>query len=68
MNAIDGIEPQLLFSALTLLVIALFVMSGYRPASRWRRPLRLGAIALFCIALAAAIVQSVEWLAATSGR
>ncbi len=53
---------QQLLSALTLLVIALFVSSGYPPLVRWRRPLQLGAIVLFGIAVIAALVEIGLWL------
>ncbi len=55
-------ERQRLFSALILLTMALFVASGYRPAARWRRQLRIAAIAAVYLAHAAACVQIALWL------
>ena len=49
--------------ALTMLVAALFVASGYPPAARWRRQLRGAAILAFLIALGAALVEVAIWLA-----
>ncbi len=57
----DGFERQRLFSALILVVIALFVSSGLPPAARWRRRLRLAAVVGFLIALAAALGEIVLW-------
>jgi hypothetical protein len=58
-----GIERQQLYGAVILLVTALFVASGYAPASRWRRPLRGAAIGLFILAVAAATAEIILWLA-----
>jgi hypothetical protein len=58
-------ERQQLFSALTLLAMALFVSSGYGPLSRWRRGLRLAAIVAFALAVVAALIEIALWL---SGR
>jgi hypothetical protein len=52
-----GFERQQLYGAVILLVTALFVASGYAPASRWRRPLRGAAIGLFILAVAAATAE-----------
>lgn len=59
----DGYERQQLYGALILLVTALFVMSGYAPLARWRRPIRAAAIGFFVLALAAAVLEIVLWLA-----
>lgn len=56
-----GFERQQLYGAVILLVTALFVASGYMPA--WRRPLRAAAIGLFILAVAAAFIDIVFWLA-----
>jgi len=56
-----GFERQQLFGAVILLVTALFVASGYMPA--WRRPLRIGAIGFFILAVAAATAEIILWLA-----
>ena len=58
-----GYERQRLYGALILLVTALFVMSGYTPLARWRRPMRAAAIGFFVLALAAALIEIVLWLA-----
>ncbi|HEY4470634.1 MAG TPA: hypothetical protein VGN21_05630 [Stellaceae bacterium] len=57
-----GFERQQLFGGLILLVTALFVAGGYPPLARWRRPLRLAAIGIFVLALAAAILEIIRWL------
>jgi hypothetical protein len=57
-------ERQQLYGALILLVTALFVMSGYAPLGRWRRPIRAAAIGFFVLALAASVLEIVFWLAA----
>ena len=59
----SGWERQQALSALLAAVMALFVASGYPPAARWRRQIRGAAIVLFLIALGAAIVEVVFWLA-----
>jgi hypothetical protein len=56
-------DRQQLFSALTFLIMALFVSSGWGPLARWRRELRLGAIILFALAVVAALVEIALWLA-----
>jgi hypothetical protein len=55
-------DRQQLFSALTLVVMTLFVASGYGPLGRWRRGLRLAAVALFAVAVVAVLVEIVLWL------
>ena len=56
------LDPQRLFAALTFLVMALFVSSGYPPLARWRRHLRLGAIAALALAVVVALVEIGLWL------
>jgi len=63
----NGDFRQQLLLALVLLVTALFVASGYAPAARWRRPMRGAAIGLFVLAVIAALVEIVRWLAAPDG-
>ena len=58
-----GYERQQLYGALILLVTALFVASGYAPAARWRPVLRAAAIGFFLLALAAALLEIILWLA-----
>jgi len=60
MNAHDR---QQAIVALMALVTALFVASGYPPASRWRRQIRGAAIVLFLVALAIALIEVGIWLA-----
>lgn len=55
-------DRQRLFSALVLLVMALFLTAGYVPAGPWRRHLRRAAIAGFLVALAAALFHLAFWL------
>ena len=50
-------DPQRLFAALMLLVMALFLASGYLPAAPWRRHLRRAAIVGFLLALAVALAR-----------
>lgn len=57
------VDWQRLLSALMLLVVALFVSGGVPMAARWRRPLRLAAIAGFVVATALALAESVFWWA-----
>jgi multisubunit Na+/H+ antiporter MnhB subunit len=59
----SGFERHQAIAALAAAVAALFVASGYKPAARWRRPLRGTAIVLFLIACAAALFEVVLWLA-----
>ena len=61
MAEMDGFDRQQLFSALILVVMALFVASGLPAAARWRRPLRLLAVIGFCVAVAAALAAIVLW-------
>ena len=58
-----GFEQQRLFGALILLVTALFIAGGYPPLTRWRRQLRVAAIGIFVLALAATIAEIILWLA-----
>jgi len=60
---VNDFDRQRLLSALILVVMALFVASGAPPASRWRRPMRLAAIAGFVIAVALALSEIVLWWA-----
>jgi hypothetical protein len=60
---VSGINEQQMFSALILLVIALFVASGVPPATRWRRELRFAAIAAFGAAVFWALIKIAFWLA-----
>ena len=57
----NGFDRQRLLSGLILVVMALFVASGVPPATRWRRPLRLVAIAGFFIALVLAFTEIALW-------
>jgi hypothetical protein len=59
-------ERQRLYGALILLVTALFIAAGYAPLARWRRVLRAAAIGFFVLAVAAAVLEIVMWLAAPS--
>ena len=56
-----GLNRQQMFAALIGLVTALFVMGGL--PGPWRRQLRAAAIAVFILALVAALVQIGLWLA-----
>ncbi len=58
-----GFERQQLFGALILLVTALFIAGGYPPLARWGRQLRIAAIGFFVLALAAAMLEIIFWLA-----
>ena len=58
----SAFERQQMLAALTFLVMALFVASGYPPAARWRREIRIAAIALFFVAIAAALIEIAIWL------
>ena len=57
----DGLNRQQLFAALIGLLTVLFVMGGL--PGPWRRQLRAAAIAVFILALVAALVQIGLWLA-----
>ena len=57
----SAFERQQMMAALMLLVIALFVGSGYPPAARWRREIRIAAIALFFVATAIALIEIAMW-------
>jgi hypothetical protein len=56
-----GIDRQQWFSALILVVMALFVSSGLAQPARWRRRLRLAAVAGFIVALVATLVEIALW-------
>ena len=58
----NGFDRQRLFTALVLLITALFVSSSFPSAGPWRRPLRFSAIAGFVIALVVALVDTLSWL------
>ena len=62
-GTVSAFERQQMFSALILLVIALFVAAGFPPAARWRRELRLGAVVAFCAALGWALIEIGRWMA-----
>jgi hypothetical protein len=62
---VSGFERQQMFSALILLVIALFVMGGFPPASQWRRELRVAAIIAFSAAALWAIIEIAIFVANT---
>jgi hypothetical protein len=62
MAEMGDFDRQRMFSALILLVIALFVSAGAPFAARWRRQLRLAAIIGFFIALAVALGDIAFWL------
>jgi hypothetical protein len=62
MATMNGFDRQRLFSALILVIMALFVASGLPPAARWRGPLQFAAIGAFLIAVAAALVEIALWL------
>ncbi len=62
MTYLDDFARQRLLSALMLLVIALFLSSGYPAAARWRRQLRIAASGLFAIAVFIARVRIGVWL------
>ena len=57
----DGLNRQQMFAALIGLVTVLFVMGGL--PGPWRRQLRAAAVAVFILALVAALVQIGLWLA-----
>ncbi len=54
-------DRQRMLSGLILVVIALFVSAGSPFAGRWRRELRIAAIVVFFIGLAAVLVDIVYW-------
>lgn len=58
---------QQLFSALLLLVMALFVSAGLPLAPRWRRRLRVGTIAGIAILAVAVLFEIALWLAGSGG-
>jgi hypothetical protein len=57
----DGLNRQQMFAALIGLVTVLFVMGGL--PGPWRRQLRAAAIAVFILALGAALVEIALWFA-----
>ncbi|MBV9829633.1 MAG: hypothetical protein JO001_28770 [Alphaproteobacteria bacterium] len=57
----NAFEHQRLFSALLLLVMALFVGSGVISGEKWRQRLRLGAILCFIFAVLAALIDIARW-------
>jgi hypothetical protein len=60
---VGGFDRHQAWAALMALVTALFVASGYPPAVRWRRQLRVAAILGFTVAAAVALVELGLWLA-----
>ena len=56
----NGLDRHQMFGALTLLVAALFVMSGL--PGPWRRQLRAAAIGFFVVALVLALLEIALWL------
>ena len=63
MAEVNDFDRQRMVSALILVVVTLFVLSGAPFAARWRRELRLAAIVVFVIGVAAALAAVVFWLA-----
>jgi len=57
----SAFERQQMLAALMFLVMALFVASGYPPAARWRREIRIAAIVLFCVAVVIALIEIAMW-------
>ena len=57
----SGFDRQRVLSALILVIIVLFVFAGSPFAGRWRRGLRLAAVVVFFIGLAAALVDIFFW-------
>ena len=55
-----------MLSALTLMVMALFVASGQVPPGHWRRRLRLLTLLSFALAVGAALYEIGRWLAGRS--
>ena len=55
-------DRQRWLTALIFMVMALFVSAGTPFAARWRRQLRLAAIACFVVAVAVALGEIVLWL------
>ena len=56
----DDFNRHQMFGALTLLVAALFVISGM--AGPWRRQLRAAAIGFFVVAIVLALAEIALWL------
>lgn len=59
----SGFDRQRMLSALILLVIALFVASGFPAAARRRRELRIAAIVAFCAAGFWVLIEIAIWAA-----
>ena len=57
----SAFERQQMLAVLMFLVMALFVSSGYPPAARWRREIRIAAIVLFFVAVAIALIEIGMW-------
>jgi hypothetical protein len=55
-------DRQRLFGSLMLVSLALFVSSGTAVPPSWRRWLRGGAVAIFALAVLAALVEVALWL------
>jgi hypothetical protein len=58
---VSGFDQQQMFSALILLVVALFVASGFPLVARWRRALRVMAIVAFCVAVFWSLIEIKLW-------
>jgi len=58
----NGFDRQQWFSALVLLVIALFVSAGLPLPPPWRRRFRVAAISLFAAALVVVLALIALWL------
>jgi hypothetical protein len=59
----NPVDRQRLLVGLALLAMALFVATGYPPAQRWRPQLKIASIIVFCVAVAAALVEIALWWA-----
>jgi hypothetical protein len=57
----NGFDRQRAFSAVILLVMALFVAAGVAPEAGWRRWLRNAAVIGFGIAVLAALIEVMLW-------
>lgn len=57
----NSFDRQQMLSALILVVIVLFVSAGAPFGVRWRRELRLAALVVFFIGLAAALIDIFFW-------
>jgi hypothetical protein len=58
-------ERQQMLSALMMLVMALFVGSGFVPTGRPRMLVRTAAIVLFALVALVAVVEAAFWIAAS---